>query len=226
MEEIAFLGGEPFLQPQLYSVLNYLIQKGITDVRIKLTSNTTLYNEKILALKKFREVLYTLSIEAVGPLYSYIRGGEFSHAAVETNFRRMRSLGIFKFRSNSALSAYCAFGLADLYLWQKEHLPELPEHYEHSNWAPIYWPKYLGPYVLPHRVREQAFEYNVRKLKEFGVYTNIVGRGLERALTMHVPEDPLLTDQFIKFTRRLDQIRGESISAVVPEFRELFEARP
>lgn len=85
LEHITFFGGEPFLQPLFAEVLEYLIRSNRTNISLRVTTNGTIVLDKHLSLlKQFERVDYRLSIEAVGSLYKYIRGGEkFSLADVE-----------------------------------------------------------------------------------------------------------------------------------------------
>lgn len=226
LKSVSFLGGEPFLQPQMYLILNYLIERDIVDLRIRITSNASVMNEKIRLLASFREVTFSLSIEGVGPIYRYIRGGDkASSDEVAANIAHLKSLGFFKFSINCAIGAYSVFGLADLFMWLKTHLPELPPGFILHHWDPIFEPSYLSLRVLPIEVRRRALEGNLQKLKEEGFWDpDIVDGDLTNLMRLDLEHDPIKLNQFISFTRALDRRRGESIVAVVPEFAEMFES--
>ena len=72
VKEVALAGGEPMMIKHLSEFLERLD----SDVTLRLTTNGTIYNPKIVnILKKFKNVVMTVSVDAIGKRIEYIRYG-------------------------------------------------------------------------------------------------------------------------------------------------------
>ncbi len=226
VKTLAFKGGEPLLHPQLYLILDYVLARGYTDIAILFTSNGTIVPKNLDILNEFNNVEFTLSIEATGPLYEYIRGGKaFSIQAIENNLVTLRKYKHFKFTSNSCLGAYNLFDLADLYIWLRQHVHFERVDFVHDHWVSISDPNYLGFKALPLDLREQALDFNLKQLRARGYSDPIAETAIAKILNLAEPHSDLLLQQFIGFTKKLDLIRQESILAVVPQLECIFGER-
>lgn len=84
LKEVALAGGEPMMIKHLPEFLERLD----SSVTIRFTTNVTIYNPKIVnILKKFKKVIMSMSIDAVGKRIEYIRYGS-KWSEVETNALR------------------------------------------------------------------------------------------------------------------------------------------
>jgi len=70
-------GGEPFYHKNTKKILQFMIEKKVAkDVTLYITTNLTLIDQSIVdILKKFKEVVIRVSIDAVGKRQEYIRPG-------------------------------------------------------------------------------------------------------------------------------------------------------
>lgn len=105
MIQVSFKGGEPLNIPYLDKFLNefYINNK---DCTISLVSNGTETNERINdALFKFRVVL-TISTEATGSLYQYMRGGKYTWEDVLKNIKSFVDRGCEHIEISSIISLY------------------------------------------------------------------------------------------------------------------------
>ena len=77
LERIDFKGGDPMMQEGMYEFLEYMIEWGLArNISVAYTTNGTHRPERLKELLPyFKEVRMMISVEAVGDLYSYIRGG-------------------------------------------------------------------------------------------------------------------------------------------------------
>lgn len=83
---ISFKGGEPLNIPYLDKFLNEFY-KNNADCRVSIITNGTEYSDKIFsALFKFDTVI-SISVEATGKLYQYLRGGKFIWQNVLENIK-------------------------------------------------------------------------------------------------------------------------------------------
>jgi radical SAM protein with 4Fe4S-binding SPASM domain len=105
MVHVSFKGGEPLNIPYLDKFLNefYINNK---DCTISLVSNGTETNDRINdALFKFRVVL-TISTEATGKLYQYMRGGKYTWDDVLKNIKSFIARGCEYIEISSVISIY------------------------------------------------------------------------------------------------------------------------
>jgi molybdenum cofactor biosynthesis enzyme MoaA len=75
LKEIYLSGGEPLLIKHNFKLLSQISNK---DVPIRINSNISVANEKNLVfseLKKFKNVLWTISADTMGEKFNYIRSG-------------------------------------------------------------------------------------------------------------------------------------------------------
>lgn len=87
---IDVLGGEPFYNTKFLKLLEWLVENDYTDKTIFITTNATIINKKILdLLVHFDKVVVSVSLDAIGPLYEYIRVGASWHT-VDHNIKMLQ----------------------------------------------------------------------------------------------------------------------------------------
>jgi MoaA/NifB/PqqE/SkfB family radical SAM enzyme len=74
---VKFTGGEPFLIPQVKQVIEFLVDEDIAPAVILqfITNGTVDITEYYDLLSFFKHVNITVSVDAIGPRYEYIRSG-------------------------------------------------------------------------------------------------------------------------------------------------------
>jgi sulfatase maturation enzyme AslB (radical SAM superfamily) len=153
LKRIYFTGGEPLLIKNNFSKLEYLIDRGYTDVLVSLTTNLTIWNKKYLdILSKFQKVELTVSIDAYGDTNSYVRSlSEWEK--VEQNFNRyLKEYPHFSPSIICTVQNITVFGVLDLFRWLSKLSPDAPFNVcltELQN------PKYMQPRVLPANIKEK-----------------------------------------------------------------------
>ena len=77
LRHLAILGGEPTVNKNLFPILDYFIENGMTEtVRLQYTTNCTSVNTPWMnRIKQFKEVNVNLSLDGAGKSYEYIRTG-------------------------------------------------------------------------------------------------------------------------------------------------------
>lgn len=95
IQYIDVLGGEPFFHKRTRALFQYYIDQGLAKgTTLYITTNGTRVDPEILnQLKHFREVVISVSIDAVGTLQEYIRPG-LVWSRVEKNINQFRSAGL------------------------------------------------------------------------------------------------------------------------------------
>jgi sulfatase maturation enzyme AslB (radical SAM superfamily) len=76
LNNIHFMGGETLLTKRFEDFVDYMIDRGRTDLNFSFVTNGTVFNEKLInKLKKFKRVGIEVSIETVTEHNSYVRQG-------------------------------------------------------------------------------------------------------------------------------------------------------
>lgn len=105
MTSISFKGGEPFNMPYLDKFLDILYENN-NLCHIGIITNGTETNDSInRALFQFSTSI-TISTEAVGDLYRYMRGGKYSWEDVLENIKQFKTYGCNKIEISSIISLY------------------------------------------------------------------------------------------------------------------------
>lgn len=75
LKEIYFTGGEPLINPKVEEIIDFLIEKGVEkNITLQFNSNcTTVKDDFLTKLSKFRQIDFALSLDGMGADYEYIR---------------------------------------------------------------------------------------------------------------------------------------------------------
>lgn len=215
LERIDFKGGEPMMQDGMYEFLEYLVDWGLSSqVTISYTTNGTKRPDRLKEIFPFfKSVRVVLSVEAVGDLYAYIRGGEVQTISeVEETLKWFNQFPNVHGGFNSAIQIYNVFSLNELFNWF-EHINSI---YPRWKVPPIDClvsePKYLDINIMPDELKRLAIS-KMDNRKYFDIIKTSLGR------SSHSPE---MWELFKKFTIELDNMRSTNIIDVVPELRGVF----
>ena len=72
-DTIVLDGGEPFVVAQCTEILEYMVSRGMTDKKIKVSTNGSATQHQLDLLSNFRQVSFHLSIDGVHDLYGVVR---------------------------------------------------------------------------------------------------------------------------------------------------------
>lgn len=203
LQKIELFGGEPFLNKRNQKLLiDKLIEKG-TSKKITLYFNTNgtvfddQYMERITSNFKFVEI--RLSMDGLYKQFEYLRyGADFEKVCI--NARKFKALPNTDFEIICTVSIFNVFSLEDIDNFCKE-----------QNWSVYYnianYPSYLLLHNLPEAVKKHI------KLKP--LFADI-----EKYTTM-VQCNQNDWEQFIRYTKELDQNRGLSFKNTFPELHNV-----
>ena len=225
VEQIYFAGGEPLLMIEHYNILEELIRRGRTDVRLIYNTNFTHTDLKGRSVfeywKQFKSVAVGASLDASGARGEYIRKGT-DWAVVEQNRREMIKIcPAVDFYISPTLSIMNAWHLPDFHRdWVAKGLIRAqdlnvnilqdPPHYR-IDIAPA---AYKG--LLMARYRE-----HIEWLRSQDSLQRAT-QGFESAVTfMTATDNTHLIDTFWRKTHQLDNIRKENILDIIPELTAL-----
>jgi len=225
VEQIYFAGGEPLLMEEHYNILNELVRRGRTDVRLVYNTNFTHTDLKGNSVfdywKQFDSVAVGASLDASGTRGEYIRKGT-NWAQVEQNRRDMlRVCPEVDFYISPTLSILNALHLPDFHRdWVEKGLIRAQDLNVNILQDPAYYRIDIAPAeykgVLLARYREHMTWLSGQDHLQRATV------GFESAITfMTATDNTHLIDTFWRKTHELDAIRNESILDVIPELRAL-----
>jgi len=225
-----FAGGEPLITEEHYILLEKLIQKNLTNVRLFYNSNlsTLKYKDKdILSLwSNFNNITMVASIDHVKERAEYIRNGT-DWATVETNLIKISRLPNIHFAINTVLSIFNYTTLDEFYT----HLINIGVYTSRSqrwNLFNAFNPPYYMAQILPRNIKNSA-KPKLEKLIEF-----------KKRIQRHETCIKMVTDainfvesadlwekqkeNFLANVVNRDKIRGEDFLKTFPELAEMMNS--
>jgi len=226
--EVEVKGGEPLIESRFTYFLNRCLKdKG--NARIHITTNlNVLTSEMKELLQQLPKVSFDVSIDAIGPLYNYIRGNNSSLDRVVENLKfitKLKNLVGGGVRINVTTMPYN--------LWESYKIIEWANNISKSikiNWCPMtVEPIYLNPIIVPHHMRKKAAIKFEKYVKENNIHSDYIF-DLEYTLNYLKHENPLnltkkyleyLQESFVKWTKEIHKQRNLNIYELVPEIKEI-----
>ena len=225
VEQIYFAGGEPLLMEEHYNILNELVRRGRTDVRLVYNTNFTHTDLKGNSVfdywKQFDSVAVGASLDASGARGEYIRKGT-NWAQVEQNRRDMlRVCPEVDFYISPTLSILNALHLPDLHRdWVEKGLIRAQDLNVNILQDPAHFRIDIAPAEYKGMLLARYREHMTWLSGQDHLQRATVG--FESAITfMTATDNTHLIDTFWRKTHELDAIRNESILDVIPELRAL-----
>jgi pyruvate-formate lyase-activating enzyme len=211
LEQIHISGGEPFLVPKHFFLLEKLISEGRTNIEIHYHTNLNYDFEKIKPaldlLTNFKEVRMSFSIDDIGERNSYIRSLSDWDLTIQ-NCKLITKNYNFVYRITQTVSVYNFMYIEELSKFLKNNSINIPVKFNH-----VHSPDYLMATVLPKKVRQEKLD-NIRSdLSEFN-YNELLGHYYDT-------ENNGKLDYFKYYNAELDKVRNENLEKY---FNKLIEA--
>ena len=225
VEQIYFAGGEPLLMEEHYRILEELVRRGRTDVRLIYNTNFTHTDLKGRSVfeywRLFNSVAVGASLDGMGHAAEYIRKGTKWYDVVKNRNEMIRLCPQVDFYISSTLSVLNAW-----------HLPDF-----HKEWvsAGLIQPQDFNVNILQdpahYRIDIAPAEYKQKLEAKYLKHLDWMSdrdplqratQGFRSAITfMNATDNTQLIDTFWRKTYELDSIRNENIMDVLPELRAL-----
>ena len=225
VEQIYFAGGEPLLMEEHYNILEELVKRGRTDVRLIYNTNFTHTDLKGRSVfeywKQFNSVAVGASLDGSGRYGEYIRKG--------TDWDQVYANRVEMIAVCPQVDFYISPTLSIMNAW---HLPDF-----HKEWvgAGLIQPQDLNVNILQdpahYRIDIAPAEYKARIQEKYQAHLEWLRpldplqratQGFESAITfMNATDNTNLIDTFWRKTYELDSIRNEKVLSVIPELKEL-----
>jgi sulfatase maturation enzyme AslB (radical SAM superfamily) len=225
VEQIYFAGGEPLLMEEHYRILEELIARGRTDVRLIYNTNFTHTDLKGRSVfeywKQFDSVAVGASLDGMGAYAEYIRKGTDWRAVHANRVEMMRVCPEVDFYISPTLS-----------IMNAHHLPLF-----HRTWVEmgLIRAQDLNVNILQdpahYRIDIAPLEYKAELTERYRAHIewladkdplNRATQGFESAITfLNTADNTYLIDTFWRKTHELDDIRKENILDIIPELKAL-----
>jgi organic radical activating enzyme len=225
VEQIYFAGGEPLLMAEHYNILDELLKRGRTDVRLIYNTNFTHTDLKGRSVfeywKQFRSVSVGASLDDSGARGEYIRKGT-DWNVVEQNRRDMMAIcPEVDFYVSATLSILNARNLPEFHRsWVKAGLIRPQDFNVNILQDPVHYRIDIAP--AEYKAELNALYSNHIAWLQGKDPLNRATQGFESAITfMNSTDNTHLINKFWQKTNELDVIRNESILDTIPELAAL-----
>ena len=226
IEIIHFVGGEPLIVEEHYRILDFLIARKLTDVRLRYNTNFSVLRfqgRDVTELwSRFRNVDVVASLDGSGRRGEYMRKGLSWNTVVANREEMLRRCPDVTFSIHPTLSIFNALHLPDF------HREWVEKGYIDCNkfsFDMLVDPAIYRMQVLPAALKQRVLESYQRHQESFLDADGSAASDFAAATRFLQEQDcsELLPD-FVAMTRRLDALRGEDCREVFPELAGLFEA--
>jgi hypothetical protein len=163
---LGFTGGETIMQPEVHRLLDYIIDQDLSKYMIitVLTNASEFPDALVDKFKKFKRVLYTVSIDGTGEVIEYQRRGS-QWSKVETNALKIHNCSVTHEIVNHVTSAINILNAMDFVNWC--HVHEI----KHIAVSAVYQ-EHLGIAALPQELKVLALQRLEQGRKRYEHYEN------------------------------------------------------
>jgi len=225
VEQIYFAGGEPLLMEEHYNILEELIKRQRTEVRLIYNTNfthTDLKGKSVFEYwKQFKSVAVGASLDAMGPRAEYIRKGT-DWVQVEQNRRDMLKIcPDVDFYISPTLSILNADHLPEFHrAWVSAGLVAAKDLNVNILQDPVHYRIDIAPIDYKNKLIEK-YQQHIQWLEPQDLLQRAT-QGFKSAINyLQATDNTHLIDQFWRKTHELDCIRDENILNVIPELKAL-----
>jgi len=213
LRTISFRGGEPFLNSETKTILEYADTQGLLNhVHVSVTTNGTYVDDAVIELlKKCKTVHINMSIDGIGDLFNYIRYGDVKFETIEPNLAKLNEMPNAGILISVASMNYNAFNLLEIRDWtilMSEKYNKVQRLAGFNNC--VVSPDYLSLATLSDDARKYLVEFYTKNSidNEFQYVINL--------LSNEFLGEQIHT-QWVEYTELLEAVRGNKIVNIVPQ---------
>ncbi len=240
-KKLYIVGGEPLIIKEHQESLERLVASGKSKtIQLEYNSNLTMVPDRLVYLwEQFKQIRIGVSIDGTGSVFNYQR----TPAKFDAVYKNMMTL---QTNDRINLKAWFAFTVTPYNVF---HMPEfmkwklvesgLTKFNPLTGMRPVithhmcHSPKYFNVKVLPPYLKEQVKQY-YQEHKDWVMTTEFedkvknnfvkVLNGVEKFMMSEDYSTEWLP-HFIDQTKRLDEVRGQNILDIVPQYKDLFDGK-
>jgi hypothetical protein len=234
MEVAYFAGGEPLITEEHYILLEEMIRRKRTNIKLRYNTNLSNFkfkNKDLLGLWKNFEhnIQIYASVDHYGKRAEYIRHGT-DWGVVESNFLAAREKPFIDLQINTVLSVFNYLTIYEFY----EYLIQKKMYTARSNVYSLYamsTPDFLTCHILPENLKmrgKESVDKTIALMKSYAFSPAKVEQ-LQKTTQWVFSKNTFEhhKEKFRNEVARLDAIRGENFIEVFPELESLMrEPRP
>lgn len=232
---IYFAGGEPLIQKEHYEVLLRLLELGRTDVMIRYNTNFSQlklknYDNVLEYWKQFKNIEIGASIDGSYERAEYWRHGTKWNQIVENAKNLKEQVPQATLKLSYTLSWVNAHNLIDLHKeWLKLGFIGFEDLRINCLSTPPYYSLKSIPLWKKQEIEKMFNEYILWGKKtaplEYYYFETIVKNAIDFMYDTNEQDDPEIhMREFMRITKKLDNIRGEDFFSVFPEHLDIKEA--
>ena len=228
LEQVYFAGGEPLIMEEHYIILEELIKRNMTDVRIIYNTNLSRTafkkTDAIDMWKHFKNVSVGASLDAMGSRAELMRKGTVWELTENNRERMLEIAPHVDFYISSTLSIFNVFHLPDFHKdWVMKGFIRPADYNINILQDPLWYRIDLLPQDMKKEV-EAKYRKHIEWLRPRDPLTRAV-HGFESAIKfMNSNDKTQLLPMFKKKTEQLDTIRSEKTVEVFPELEPILNA--
>lgn len=209
LEIIDIYGGEPFLNPEMFDVLEHAVVHGFSkNITVYINTNASIFNQRYVdILKQFKLVEFKVSVDSADKhQFEYIRH-KANYEQVMDTIQRFKH----EFANVDTVSMCGIITITPLNIYHVGHdIQQLSQQ--------------LDLHLIENFVYTD--EYDARHLpiaiKQW-LINNSTSQNVRNWLALTVPGCDQYWPEFCKLTDQLDKIRGQSFSTTFPEWWRMLE---
>jgi MoaA/NifB/PqqE/SkfB family radical SAM enzyme len=225
---LGFTGGETILQPEVHKLIDYLIEKDLAKNMITtiLTNVSDFPDELVEKFKKFKRVLYTVSIDGVGDVIEYQRRGA-KWSTVEKNAIKIRQTPVVHEIINYVVTSINILSAMDFVDWCHKN------DMKFIAISAVFQQDRFGVAAMPPELKKLALERLKEGRKRYEHYLTPTYMNFERnyvdtidrliGTIENVDFDPAALEKFIEHIKVEDTASKKPLREVVPEWAPWFD---
>ncbi|MEZ6036813.1 MAG: twitch domain-containing radical SAM protein [Planctomycetota bacterium] len=215
LKRLAFKGGEPMLNADVFVVLEHLASIGrLAEVNVSFVSNATIVHDELLELlRRAKSCHIALSLDGVGDVQTYIRHGNSATENIDCFVQAFSRIEGIAFRALPTVMVYNVFALDDIAQWWQQLAERVPARFEPLQFYNfVVTPAHLSITCLQDATRHRlADRYEALDPQ---LYARVVQ-------TLRLPFAGAAThDAFVRATLETDRMLGKSVFDAVPSLAE------
>jgi organic radical activating enzyme len=225
LEQVYFAGGEPLIMEEHYRLLNALLDRGRTDVRLIYNTNFSEMRYKksnVLDLwPHFKSVSVGASLDAMGPRAEYIRKGTDWRQVEDNRVEMLEKCPRVDFYVSATLSILNALHLPDFHQdWTERGFIKAQDFNVNILQDPPWYRIDMAKSGYKARIKSR-YQQHLEWLQPQD-HLQRATQGFVSAIKFMEEDDKTgLLGKFWRTTLALDKIRNEEAFAALPELKDL-----
>lgn len=218
VEIINFTGGETLLQPEVFNLIDYLIEKDLAkNITLTMLTNASNFPEQLIdKFKKFKNIFYTISIDGTKDIIEYQRRGS-DWITVEQNAKKIYST--FGALINFVLTSVSVFGIIDFLNWARQN------KIDKICISPVFVRTYLSMASIPLAIRNPLIEKIKTAKNQLAVEETNFIEWYDQVLSVleNIKYSEMLHREFIVRMKTENIVSKKQLHKVIPEWAPYFE---